>query len=289
MKTIGNEGHHPSALTENSGGTEPAGTPLYVGIDAGRRHHVVVAIDRERMENGSWERVAARRVATWVLISDGECDHKECSEVRRTADGGATWAAQLSGPVRAIRFASSNQGWAVEEDGTPFMRAVVRATSDGGASWSAGFLAPYQFVGFDAASVTTAWLMTVPLGYCTASSCLNYHLYRSLDGGATWSDLGDPRPGGCGGHTVGPLFASQTTGWLGLTTGAGGAAYRTGLLMTVDGGRTWTCQAPPDQVVALTAADPAHLWVSSGINPNLPPQLYSTDDGGRTWQLLTLP
>src|SRR6266542_4791776 len=61
MKTIGKE-VHPRALTENSGGTEPAGVPLYIGIDAGRRHHVVVGIGQERMENGSWERASARRV-----------------------------------------------------------------------------------------------------------------------------------------------------------------------------------------------------------------------------------
>jgi len=63
MKTIGSE-DHPPALTENRGGPEPAGTPLYVGIDAGRRHHVVVGIGQERMENGSWERAGARRVPT---------------------------------------------------------------------------------------------------------------------------------------------------------------------------------------------------------------------------------
>lgn len=63
MKTIGNE-VPPQALTENGGGTEPAGARLYVGIDAGRRHHVVVAVDQPRMENGTWERATARRVPT---------------------------------------------------------------------------------------------------------------------------------------------------------------------------------------------------------------------------------
>jgi transposase len=51
------------ALTENRGGTAPAGS-LYVGIDAGRRHHVVAAIVQERMENGSWERAGAHRIST---------------------------------------------------------------------------------------------------------------------------------------------------------------------------------------------------------------------------------
>lgn len=53
-----------AALTETRDGTAPAGICLYVGIDAGRRHHVVVAARREQMENGSWERAAARHIPT---------------------------------------------------------------------------------------------------------------------------------------------------------------------------------------------------------------------------------
>lgn len=53
-----------AALTETRGGTAPAGTRLFVGIDIGRFHHLVAAIPQERMENGTWERAVARRFAT---------------------------------------------------------------------------------------------------------------------------------------------------------------------------------------------------------------------------------
>jgi len=53
-----------AALTETGGGPAPDGTRLYVGIDVGRRHHLVVAIPRQRMENASWEHAAARKIAT---------------------------------------------------------------------------------------------------------------------------------------------------------------------------------------------------------------------------------
>jgi len=53
-----------AALTETRGGPSLAGNRLYVGIDVGRHEHVVAAIPRERMENGSWERAAVRRVST---------------------------------------------------------------------------------------------------------------------------------------------------------------------------------------------------------------------------------
>ncbi len=52
------------SLTENGGGLAPAGAPLYVGIDVGRRYHLVAAIPRPRMGDGSWERTGVRRVAT---------------------------------------------------------------------------------------------------------------------------------------------------------------------------------------------------------------------------------
>jgi len=51
-------------LTDYGGGTAPAGSRLYVGIDAGRRQHVVAAIALDRMENGSWERTAVHRIPT---------------------------------------------------------------------------------------------------------------------------------------------------------------------------------------------------------------------------------
>jgi transposase len=51
-----------AALTETRGGTAPAGNRLYVGIDVGRRHHVVAAISQERMQNGTWERAGVHRI-----------------------------------------------------------------------------------------------------------------------------------------------------------------------------------------------------------------------------------
>lgn len=52
-----------AALTESRGGAAPAGSTLFVGIDVGRHHHQVAAVSRDRMEDGSWERVGVRKVA----------------------------------------------------------------------------------------------------------------------------------------------------------------------------------------------------------------------------------
>ncbi len=53
-----------AALTESWGGPAAAGARLYVGIDIGRHSHLVAAIPKDRMEDGSWERGAVRRVST---------------------------------------------------------------------------------------------------------------------------------------------------------------------------------------------------------------------------------
>ena len=51
-------------LTESGGGPGPAGTLLYVGVDVGRRNHLVAAIPRATMATGAWERMGVRRITT---------------------------------------------------------------------------------------------------------------------------------------------------------------------------------------------------------------------------------
>jgi transposase len=52
-----------AVLTETWDGSAPAGV-LYLGIDVGRREHLVAAIPEQRMWDGSWERAAVRRITT---------------------------------------------------------------------------------------------------------------------------------------------------------------------------------------------------------------------------------
>jgi transposase len=51
------------ALTETWGVPAPTGL-LYLGIDIGRRQHLVAAISEDRMWDGSWERAQVRTIAT---------------------------------------------------------------------------------------------------------------------------------------------------------------------------------------------------------------------------------
>jgi photosystem II stability/assembly factor-like uncharacterized protein len=193
----------------------------------------------------------------------------------------------FTGPIGAIRFASASRGWvATYATGD---KIEVRSTSDGGATWTKPFVASGSagFAELDAATTNIAWLLTRDGGFCTSSTCQKYELLRTTDGGTTWNSLGNPkRDDPCFfGHLVGPLFASPTRGWLGLTLGAGGAEGTGGLLASNDGGMSWTCTRSPENVSLLSAADPDRVWVAGGRGEQT---LYASEDGGKTWRALRL-
>jgi photosystem II stability/assembly factor-like uncharacterized protein len=228
--------------------------------------------------------------------------------VLRTQDGGKTWQQTLAipedgvngdpvvqiqttlvtGEIVSMHFATASRGWLalVSQNGSE-----VRFTSDGGSTWTRGMqTSSGAIIGLDAASTSVAWAMTRDGGSCSSSTCGTYELFRTLDGGSTWTSLGNPKPatGNCAiGAIYGPLFASPTRGWLALNLGAGGVAAPGGLLQTEDGGKTWRCTNTPPNTYFVSAADPAHIWVSSNSRDGAT-TLYSSEDGGTTWRPLDL-
>jgi photosystem II stability/assembly factor-like uncharacterized protein len=167
-------------------------------------------------------------------------------------------------------------------------------TSDGGATWRSVFhTASGDPYGLDAASTYTAWLLTRNGGYCTSSNCSRYELFRTEDGGLTWSSLGNPKAtagASCAfGHLAGPLFASVSRGWLGLNLGAGGAnGGPGGLLSSHDGGKTWKCATTPKNTTLISAANPLEAWVTNEDRETQATTLFATEDGGGSWHPVTL-
>lgn len=165
-----------------------------------------------------------------------------------TQDGGATWTPEqlpiCNCPVYQTTFFDSTHGIITGQNSE-----VMLATSDGGASWTqhkvpAGALQQFSFT-----DANHGWLVSIeqkPTSYDTA-------VYRTTDGGASWSLLG--RPGFATSTSIKnafyPIssvqFIDANAGFvlLGPLAGTQGpaadpSAPQLQLLGTQDGGRSWT-------------------------------------------------
>jgi photosystem II stability/assembly factor-like uncharacterized protein len=195
-----------------------------------------------------------------------------------------------------VRFASAARGWiAAARPGDARGGVDILTSADGGVSWSTVFRSADDVLTIDAASEREAWILTRDGAYCTSSSCARYDLLRTSDAGTTWTSLGNPyvQATCSGGHLRGLVFASPSAGWLGVSLGPGGANVGDGGLMrTRDGGRTWDCRRPPQNVSVVSVADPLRVWArsdpgGSSLKGSVP-ALVASEDGGDTWHALTI-
>jgi photosystem II stability/assembly factor-like uncharacterized protein len=148
-----------------------------------------------------------------------------------TSDAGNHWARQLSGDVGSagvyINFFNPTEGVLAVLG----PQSVIYRTADGGRRWSAtpilsgvAYLTSVPSVSF--ADASHGWLL---LSTPTVTS--GAELQRTIDGGATWTNLGSPAVGND--LVYGVHFTNPRDGWLeSLSTRA--HAYK-----SVDGGATW--------------------------------------------------
>ncbi|MDH5507643.1 MAG: hypothetical protein OEZ02_10515, partial [Anaerolineae bacterium] len=243
----------------------------------------------------------------------------------RTTDGGTTWAdvtppEPLPAPgespkIATAFFMDANQAWATyayEDFFTIPQYPIVWKTTDGGTTWqpsayldtraSVEFYAPQFFLFVDA---QTGWLKaSVGAGMSHDYSVL----FRTSDGGATWTRIIDPSSSaylqGC--CKTGMVFADSQTG---LVTAEQGPYVQVYILWTHDGGLTWESQnlpGPSSNPTILTDAfcsshspsmsspQAVKLAVTckqygSGSTPTVFNFLYTSTDGGATWQTQEYP
>lgn len=193
--------------------------------------------------------------------------------IRRTSDGGMTWTPVASGTdvdLSCLFWLDSQRGFAaghkiVEEEDfqgdvtTTYEEGVVLRTADGGQTWTTGFvtdgvmLCPLFFL----QDGSHGWLAVTEPGQGDEKRTTAF-LYRTTDGGNTFSDMGmDTQVGQLDfmmtvplnlsyitnlffedefrGHLSGPVFVVE------ISSGGGGGQpiYRLADLITMDGGKTW--------------------------------------------------
>jgi photosystem II stability/assembly factor-like uncharacterized protein len=151
-------------------------------------------------------------------------------------------------------------GWAVGSRG-------IYATTDG-AHWSKQYSSGDAFVGVDFISSTTGWVVG-------AQSLLG-----TTDGGRSWHQLGEAQQWIRSVH-----FVSATNGW-GVAGGNDPGEFHgiltswTGgtLVVTGDGGQSWSSLTSPADVQSICFSDSAHGWLATASGT-----VYRSTDAGHTW------
>jgi photosystem II stability/assembly factor-like uncharacterized protein len=164
----------------------------------------------------------------WVVMERASQDFA----LLRTADAGETWTRQLAGVAgemgEYVRFFDSTHGVVVPLG----PEAALYQTSDGGSTWSrhaltqgGGYIWSADFV-----DPGHGWLLA-------QGSAEGEGLFRTDDGGVTWTSLGNPVQYPDWAYRV--VFANPRQGWL-YSHSTEPYAYG-----STDGGATWTRFALP--------------------------------------------
>jgi len=194
-----------------------------------------------------------------------------------------------------MQFQDERHGYALAERSASAGAEAVELfqTGDGGASWTSVFHndpgLPGPSEGLPLEGIKNGMTFTdARTGWVTGSIPLDgqVYLFRTTDGGISWSRQYLPRPSGYQEYmylTQAPTFLGKD-GFLPLTIHRPEAAQMT-FYTSQDGGLTWSGD-PADAGRAIKPglvafADRQHAWCWDGG-----PDLYFSSDGARNWETL---
>jgi photosystem II stability/assembly factor-like uncharacterized protein len=185
------------------------------------------------------------------------------TKIYRTTDGGATWTmvyTAASGFIDAIHMFDASNGIAM---GDPVGAIwVILKTTNGGATWTPTGTEP-PLSGTEAGWNNSMWAIGNTVWFGTNNS----RVYRSVDGGTTWTYTPTTIP-----STVSVAFVDATHGIIGGNNGE--------LARTVDGGLTWIDQTSPGGTSSIGGAASSgtrDFWICQGAI------VYHSGDRGVQW------
>jgi photosystem II stability/assembly factor-like uncharacterized protein len=202
----------------------------------------------------------------WITAVDPHA--ADGSVIHRTTNGGRRWRLatkdRRQGSDGPVRFASAMLGWrATTWMGWPRLGPLYR-TQDGGRSWAADPALPenrrYATPALVGDRVVTAGAKAGRIAVYERS-------------GGIWgrvSAVRVPRPV----TDVVISAPSDSVRWL----ASGPRARLSTLLVSVDGGRTWSRRALPHETYELAAKSATEAWLTANGRP------LRTTNGGRTWR-----
>jgi photosystem II stability/assembly factor-like uncharacterized protein len=206
--------------------------------------------------------------------------------------------------IMHIHMVEENQGWGI--GGLNKASDHVFRTPDGGQTWQ-DVTPPQPAPGAGSSFTTLGYFMNeatawVVYGYAADSGGVPPFLkvWKTGDGGSTWS-YSSIDTSLAPGEAFSPYFlnfADAQHGWLMVYLGAGMMHAYVALLMTIDGGVTWTDILDPFTEngiqsfpkTGMVFVDPQTGWLTrdgQGVDPS--PHIFRTTDSGVIWMRLELP
>lgn len=212
----------------------------------------------------------------------------------RTSDGGLSWT---SFPVpfasADLHFLDAKNGWALADlgVGAGSNAVAIFQTTDGGATWTqkftndpnlagAGDTLPLGGLKAGIAPVSMQAAFVYGVTYAPGAP----YLFRTDDGGATWSPVSLPLPPGAENAELGiergqMKFLSPSDGFIAMRLTS--SSYQLAIYVTHDGGNSWALT--PNLLPGSGSADflsAQEAVISSGD------QFFVTRDAARTWSIV---
>lgn len=185
----------------------------------------------------------------------------------KSVDGGMSWSYLNSGTTSTLWFLDfhdENLGIACGASG------VILRTSDGGATWT-------QITSPGSTTLYSVLFVNATTVYMTASSTTIGRLFKSTDGGLTFTNISANVPFVAASTVRGLEFFGENTGWISTSL------YE--VYKTTDAGATWALQV---DLGTGTLYDIKFVDVNTGFMAGTNGQVFKTTDGGITWALQTV-
>jgi photosystem II stability/assembly factor-like uncharacterized protein len=228
----------------------------------------------------------------WVIATSTEGN----GSLYRTTDGGFTWT-RFNAPFSSgyIQFLDSNNGFVLEITGAAMNKqsVILYKTTDGGATWVQNYnndptlpgasntlpLGGHKN-GMTFRDATTGWVGgDIPMnGY--------FYLYKTTDGGVTWTRQSLPIPAGYEAAfitTAAPTFFGSNDAVLPVWMTIGAGMRDLFIYSTHDGGTTWTRSssfARNGEFVDFPSSRDAFSWSWTDV-------FHVTNDAGNNWTTAT--
>jgi photosystem II stability/assembly factor-like uncharacterized protein len=220
----------------------------------------------------------------WALASLSETTNDRPGILYRTTDGGANWTRRQAPIGGALQFMNATTGWIIGGR-VNYVRNLLYMTQDGGQTWME------QRLDLPLGSANSNIMIGAPVFFSAAVGAIavnleqRVELYRTEDGGRTWTGLYS-FPLQAADHIALPILAAHDASGL-LVIGAGAYA-------TADSGASWK-QIPANTnlgsalTLGLNAQGNGWAVIAQGWCPAQftsrcnNTQLLITKDGGLTW------